>query len=152
MDKLICLSNCPRSTMLNSKPWDVERCVEGPALRLSKAPAWACQRRVFWRISLRLFGYYHRRVPSRGGAGDEGNWRVIMEYFSPAVQLGFNRNAQTPKTMRIPTSISAAGVYPIHSRKASTTAFWRPFVVKGSRPRWFSWVSRAPDDRSLKVK
>ncbi|MCK6380215.1 MAG: DEAD/DEAH box helicase family protein [Leptospiraceae bacterium] len=24
----------------------------------------------------------------RGGANDEGNWRGILEYFSPAVQLG----------------------------------------------------------------
>lgn len=30
----------------------------------------------------------------RGGANDEGNWRGIMEYFSPAVQLGLTA---TPK-------------------------------------------------------
>jgi type I restriction enzyme R subunit len=30
----------------------------------------------------------------RGGANDEGNWRKIMEYFSPAVQLGLTA---TPK-------------------------------------------------------
>ena len=30
----------------------------------------------------------------RGGANDEGNWRAIMEYFSPAVQLGLTA---TPK-------------------------------------------------------
>src|SRR3989344_3753388 len=30
----------------------------------------------------------------RGGANDEGNWREIMEYFSPAVQLGLTA---TPK-------------------------------------------------------
>lgn len=37
----------------------------------------------------------------RGGANDEGNWRAILEYFSPAVQLGLtatpkrNENADT---------------------------------------------------------
>jgi type I restriction enzyme, R subunit len=30
----------------------------------------------------------------RGGANDEGNWRAILEYFSPAVQLGLTA---TPK-------------------------------------------------------
>jgi type I restriction enzyme R subunit len=30
----------------------------------------------------------------RGGANDEGNWRGILEYFSPAVQLGLTA---TPK-------------------------------------------------------
>ena len=30
----------------------------------------------------------------RGGANDEGNWRKIMEYFEPAVQLGLTA---TPK-------------------------------------------------------
>src|SRR5659263_12852 len=30
----------------------------------------------------------------RGGANDEGNWRAIMEYFSPAVQLGLTATAK----------------------------------------------------------
>ena len=30
----------------------------------------------------------------RGGANDESNWRAILDYFSPAVQLGLTA---TPK-------------------------------------------------------
>jgi type I site-specific restriction endonuclease len=30
----------------------------------------------------------------RGGANDESNWRGILDYFAPAVQLGLNRHAQ----------------------------------------------------------
>jgi len=35
----------------------------------------------------------HRRVPP-GGANDESNWRGILDYFTPAVQLGLTA---TPK-------------------------------------------------------
>ena len=43
----------------------------------------------------------------RGGANDEGNWRKIMEYFSPAVQLGLTatpkreENADTYNTLAV---------------------------------------------------
>jgi len=55
----------------------------------------------------------------RGGANDEGNWRGIMEYFSPAVQLGLTAtpkrrdNADTYRSRYIST----------RSRRVSTTAF-----------------------------
>jgi len=47
----------------------------------------------------------------RGGANDEGNWRKIMEYFSPAVQLGLTatprrqENADTYKYFGSPVYI-----------------------------------------------
>lgn len=47
----------------------------------------------------------------RGGANDEGNWRKIMEYFSPAVQLGLTatprrqENADTYKYFGNPVYI-----------------------------------------------
>ena len=41
----------------------------------------------------------------RGGANDEGNWRGIMEYFSPAVQLGLTA---TPGARRTPTPTSTS--------------------------------------------
>ena len=34
----------------------------------------------------------------RGGANDESNWRAILEYFSPAVQLGLTATPQLDKT------------------------------------------------------
>ncbi len=55
----------------------------------------------------------------RGGANDEGNWRGIMDYFAPAVQLGLTA---TPKrrTTWILTVISASRCMSIRLRKAST--------------------------------
>lgn len=47
----------------------------------------------------------------RGGANDESNWRGILEYFSPAVQLGLTA---TPKRQDNVTFT--------RSKKASTTA------------------------------
>ncbi len=35
----------------------------------------------------------------RGGANDESNWRAIMEYFSPAVQLGLTATPKRDKNI-----------------------------------------------------
>jgi len=43
----------------------------------------------------------------RGGANDESNWRGILDYFAPAVQLGSPRR-RNAKTTWTPTPISAS--------------------------------------------
>lgn len=43
----------------------------------------------------------------RGGANDEGNWRGILEYFTPAVQLGLTATPKR-KTMSTPMPTSAS--------------------------------------------
>ena len=65
----------------------------------------------------------------RGGANDESNWRAIMEYFSPAVQLGLTA---TPKRDKNIDTYRYFGepVY-IYSLKAGINdGFLTPFKVK----------------------
>lgn len=65
----------------------------------------------------------------RGGANDESNWRAIMEYFSPAVQLGLTA---TPKRKDNTDTYKYFGepVY-VYSLKAGINdGFLTPFKVK----------------------
>ncbi len=65
----------------------------------------------------------------RGGANDEGNWRGILEYFSPAVQLGLtatpkrNNNVDTYKYFGEP-------VYVYSLKEGINDGFLTPFKVK----------------------
>jgi type I restriction enzyme, R subunit len=65
----------------------------------------------------------------RGGANDEGNWRGILEYFSPAVQLGLtatpkrNENVDTYKYFGEP-------VYIYSLKDGINDGFLTPFKVK----------------------
>ncbi|KIC90807.1 EcoAI/FtnUII family type I restriction enzme subunit R [Flavihumibacter sp. ZG627] len=65
----------------------------------------------------------------RGGANDEGNWRGILEYFSPAVQLGLTAtpkrkdNVDTYKYFGVP-------VYVYSLKEGINDGFLTPFKVK----------------------
>ncbi len=65
----------------------------------------------------------------RGGANDEGNWRGIMEYFSPAVQLGLTatpkrkENADTYKYFKKP-------LYVYSLKEGINDGFLTPFKVR----------------------
>lgn len=65
----------------------------------------------------------------RGGANDEGNWRAILEYFSPAVQLGLTAtpkrkdNVDTYKYFQEP-------VYIYSLKDGINDGFLTPFKVK----------------------
>jgi type I restriction enzyme R subunit len=65
----------------------------------------------------------------RGGANDEGNWRGILEYFAPAVQLGLtatpkrNDNIDTYKYFGEP-------VYIYSLKEGINDGFLTPFKVK----------------------
>jgi type I restriction enzyme R subunit len=65
----------------------------------------------------------------RGGANDEGNWRSILEYFSPAVQLGLTA---TPKrTDNIDTyKYFGEPVYVYSLREGINDGFLTPFKVR----------------------
>ncbi len=65
----------------------------------------------------------------RGGANDESNWRAIMEYFSPAVQLGLTA---TPKrTDNIDTyRYFGEPVYIYSLKEGINDGFLTPFKVK----------------------
>ena len=60
----------------------------------------------------------------RGGANDESNWRGILDYFAPAVQLA-SPPRPSARTTWTPTPTSASRSTSTRSRKASTTAFSR---------------------------
>ena len=65
----------------------------------------------------------------RGGANDEGNWRGIMEYFSPAVQLGLTA---TPKRSDNVDTYKYFGepVYVYSLKEGINDGFLTPFKVK----------------------
>ena len=65
----------------------------------------------------------------RGGANDEGNWRGILEYFSPAVQLGLTA---TPKRKDNADTYKYFGdpVYVYSLKEGINDGFLTPFKVK----------------------
>jgi type I restriction enzyme, R subunit len=65
----------------------------------------------------------------RGGANDEGNWRGILEYFSPAVQLGLTA---TPKRVHNADTYAYFGepVYIYSLKEGINDGFLTPFKVK----------------------
>jgi len=65
----------------------------------------------------------------RGGANDEGNWRGIMEYFSPAVQLGLTA---TPKRRDNADTYRYFGepVYIYSLKDGINDGFLTPFKVR----------------------
>lgn len=64
----------------------------------------------------------------RGGANDEGNWRAILEYFSPAVQLGLTA---TPKRKDNVDTYAYFGepVYVYSLKEGVNDGFLTPFKV-----------------------
>ena len=65
----------------------------------------------------------------RGGANDESNWRAIMEYFSPAVQLGLTA---TPKRKDNVDTYRYFGepVYVYSLKEGINDGYLTPFKVK----------------------
>ena len=65
----------------------------------------------------------------RGGAKDEGNWRGILEYFAPAVQLGLTA---TPKRKDNVDTYKYFGepVYTYSLKEGINDGFLTPFKVK----------------------
>ena len=65
----------------------------------------------------------------RGGANDEGNWRTILEYFSPAVQLGLTA---TPKRSDNVDTYKYFGepLYIYSLKDGINDGFLTPFKVK----------------------
>lgn len=65
----------------------------------------------------------------RGGANDEGTWRAILEYFSPAVQLGLTA---TPKRKDNVDTYAYFGepVYTYSLKQGINDGFLTPFKVR----------------------
>jgi len=83
----------------------------------------------------------------RGGANDEGNWRAIMEYFSPAVQLGLTA---TPKRKDNVDTYKYFGepLYVYSLKEGINDGFLTPFKVKRIKTTIDDYVYTS-DDRIL---
>ncbi|PLX87897.1 MAG: restriction endonuclease subunit R [Desulfuromonas sp.] len=83
----------------------------------------------------------------RGGANDESNWRGIMEYFSPAVQLGLTA---TPKRTTNADTYNYFGepVYIYSLKEGINDGFLTPFKVQQIATTLDDYVYTA-DDRII---
>ena len=83
----------------------------------------------------------------RGGANDESNWRGIMEYFSPAVQLGLTA---TPKRDHNVDTYRYFGepVYIYSLKEGINDGFLTPFKVKRIKTTLDDYIY-TPDDEVI---
>jgi type I restriction enzyme R subunit len=83
----------------------------------------------------------------RGGANDEGNWRGILEYFSPAVQLGLTA---TPKRKDNVDTYKYFGepVYIYSLKEGINDGFLTPFKVKRIKTTLDDYIY-VPDDQII---
>lgn len=81
----------------------------------------------------------------RGGANDESNWRGILEYFKPAVQLGLTA---TPKRQVNADTYRYFGepVYVYSLKEGIEDGFLTPFKVKQIATTLDDYVYTADDD------
>ena len=81
----------------------------------------------------------------RGGANDEGNWRGILEYFSPAVQLGLTA---TPKRKDNVDTYKYFGepVYIYSLKEGINDGFLTPFKVKRIKTTLDDYLYTADDE------
>ncbi|MCX6251618.1 MAG: DEAD/DEAH box helicase family protein [Bacteroidetes bacterium] len=81
----------------------------------------------------------------RGGANDESNWRVIMEYFAPAVQLGLTA---TPKRKDNVDTYRYFGdpVYIYSLKEGINDGYLTPFKVKRIKTTIDDYIYTSDDD------
>ena len=86
----------------------------------------------------------------RGGANDESNWRGILDYFSPAVQLGLTA---TPKRKDNADTYAYFGepVYIYSLKEGINDGFLTPFKVKQISTTLDEYVY-TPDDTLLRAR
>jgi len=83
----------------------------------------------------------------RGGANDESNWRGILEYFAPAVQLGLTA---TPKRVENIDTYKYFGepVYVYSLKEGINDGFLTPFKVKRIQTTLDDYIY-TPDDQII---
>jgi len=81
----------------------------------------------------------------RGGANDESNWRAILEYFSPAVQLGLTA---TPKRKDNVDTYRYFGdpIYTYSLKEGIQDGFLTPFKVKRIQTTMDDYVYTSDDE------
>ena len=83
----------------------------------------------------------------RGGASDESSWRDILDYFSPAVQIGLTA---TPKRKNNVDTYSYFGepAYVYSLKEGINDGFLTPFRVKRIKTTLDEYVY-SPDDKVI---
>lgn len=81
----------------------------------------------------------------RGGANDEGNWRAIMEYFSPAVQLGLTA---TPKRKDNANTYKYFGkpIYTYSLKEGINDGFLTPFKIRRIKTTMDDYMYTSDDE------
>jgi type I restriction enzyme, R subunit len=81
----------------------------------------------------------------RGGANDESNWRGILEYFSPAVQIGLTA---TPKRKENADTYKYFGdpVYIYSLKEGINDGYLTPFKVKRTSTSLDEYIYHSDDD------
>lgn len=81
----------------------------------------------------------------RGGANDESSWRAILEYFSPAVQIGLTA---TPKRKDNVDTYKYFGepVYSYSLKQGISDGFLTPFKVKRIQTTMDEYIYTPDDD------
>ena len=81
----------------------------------------------------------------RGGANDEGNWRGILDYFSPAVQLGLTA---TPKRKDNVDTYAYFGepVYIYSLKEGINDGFLTPFKLKRIKTTLDDYIYTSDDN------
>ena len=81
----------------------------------------------------------------RGGASDESNWRGILEYFAPAVQLGLTA---TPKRANNADTYAYFGdpVYTYALKDGINDGFLTPFKVKQIKTNLDEYIYSSEDE------
>lgn len=81
----------------------------------------------------------------RGGANDESNWRAILEYFSPAVQLGLTA---TPKRKDNVDTYRYFGepIYVYSLKEGINDGFLTPFKVKRVQTTLDDYIYSSDDE------
>lgn len=112
-----------QSLMANDTTADVEEIEEENTTTYDKAAAYYNQ------YPKDYFDFIIIDECHRGGANDEGNWRGILDYFSPAVQLGLTA---TPKRKDNVDTYKYFGdpVYIYSLKEGINDGFLTPFKVK----------------------
>lgn len=82
----------------------------------------------------------------RGGANDESNWRAIMEYFSPAVQLGLTATPRLDNNLNINTyKYFGEPVYVYSLKEGINDGFLTPFKVRRMKTSLDEYIYTSDD-------
>ena len=115
-------------TFMSGNSRDVKSYVSTPSY-VSTSPSYASPTPYFGEYPADYFDFIIIDECHRGGANDESNWRDIMEYFKPAVQLGLTA---TPKRKDNVDTYKYFGdpVYIYSLKEGINDGFLTPFKVK----------------------